>query len=70
MALYGFYSPTAAKTNGSYIYKLTDGSEVEVTALCTDKEGSAYRYEDKVYVGEVTKYIRFVPSLHSQSLFQ
>lgn len=56
--LYGFYSEKGAKLGGTSIYATPDGKEVEVS--CVDENPSApeYKWDDKVYVGPVTRWIR------------
>jgi hypothetical protein len=44
---FGFYSKTAAKQFGSFLYKMEDGSEQEITSLSLDKLGSDYQFKDK-----------------------
>jgi hypothetical protein len=55
----GFYSHEA-RHFGSFLYRKPDGTEVEVTSVFSSKERGEriYRWDDKVCVGEVTKFIR------------
>ena len=55
---YVYYSPKAAKIYGSSIYLTTDGKEVEGTLLCLKDEESKYFWDDKQFVGPVSKYLR------------
>jgi len=55
--MYGFYSRKAAETFGSSIYRHVSGDVVEVTCVCPTMDSSIYKWDDKVYVGEVTNYI-------------
>lgn len=55
--LYAWYSPRTAKLYGSVIYARADGTEVEVTIVC-DSNVSNDGWTDKIYVGEVTRYLR------------
>lgn len=50
--MYGFLSERA-RAHGSSLYKTPDGREVLVTGVDSDPEGTAYRWADKVSVGEV-----------------
>lgn len=58
--LHGFYSEWAALQGGTVIYATQDGREVEVTGVYQTKEKGKreYPWADKVYVGEVTKWLR------------
>ena len=57
---FGFFSETAAGKLGSLLYKRPDGTEVDVTAIYDTKEEGEkfYHWNDKVCVGEVTRFIR------------
>lgn len=50
---YGFYSKKCSERNGTFTYKTPDGREVEVSAVMSDREGSAMVWDDKVFVSEV-----------------
>lgn len=50
---YGFYSKKCSERNGTFTYKTTDGREVEVSAVMSDREGSAMGWDDTVFVAEV-----------------
>jgi hypothetical protein len=52
-----WYSEKAAELHGSTIWRKADGTEVEVTIVGESME-TIYNWDDKVYVGEVTDFIR------------
>lgn len=54
---YGFYSFEAAKICPSFVYTAPDGSEVWVTTLTLDPEAKSYKWEDKICVGLVLKFV-------------
>lgn len=53
------FSNEAAKKHGFAIYERADGTKVYVTSVGIDKENllKDYGWSDKVYVGEVVKFI-------------
>jgi hypothetical protein len=54
---YGWYSARAEKRSGSLFY-LTEGNrKVIVTAVSLTETYEEYAWEDKMYVGEVEKYL-------------
>jgi hypothetical protein len=55
---YGFYSETAAQQFGSFLYKMEDGSEQEITYLSQDESSLNYKFKDKQYIGIVLNYLR------------
>lgn len=56
---YGWYSERAVDMGGAVVVWETPlGDEVEVTGVTSDLEGKGYAYEDKMFVGEVTRYLR------------
>lgn len=56
---HAFYSPTAEKNCGFFIYKDMEGKEIRVTGVFNTKESGEreYKFKDKVYMGEVSKYV-------------
>ena len=55
----GWYSARAVEFCGSFFYQDLDGKEVEVTTVTDIGSGEDwYKWEDKVFVGIVTKFIR------------
>jgi hypothetical protein len=58
--MHAWYSAEAAEEFGTYIYSKADGTTVEVTAVYESKElgEEKYKWCDKVYLGEVDKYVR------------
>jgi hypothetical protein len=56
---YGWYSEKAIAAGcGSAFYATIDGQEVEVTGITTSPRSTDYYWDDKVFVGKVTKYLR------------
>ena len=56
---YGFYSEQAILSGcGSSIYEDLEGNMVEVTCVTPCPNGEEYNWTDKVFVGEVRKWIR------------
>jgi hypothetical protein len=60
---HAYYSAKAAKQCGYAIYTLKDGTEVAVTNINESRESieKSDKWDDKVYVGEVVKYINTYP---------
>jgi hypothetical protein len=58
MRFYAWYSETHAKQRGTSVYETPEGKLVHVTGVYVEKDigEKDYRYTDKVYVGEVTRY--------------
>ncbi len=56
--LYGWYSDEADKLYGHSVYEKPDGTEVVVTAVYRDPDAESYKWDDKVFVGEVVKCLR------------
>jgi hypothetical protein len=57
--MFGVFSQKAADEHGSLIYRKSDGTEVEVTAICNDLKGfKSYCWKDKVFVGIVVAHVR------------
>ena len=54
---HAFYSAEAAEKFGTVVYAQADGTQVTATCITDDAEGSEYFWDDKVYVGEVTRFI-------------
>ena len=52
----GFYSKKAHKITHSCIYETPDGKEVELT--CVTENPDDYKWDDKVCVGPVTRFLR------------
>lgn len=53
---HAWYSAKAAANYGSNFYLNEAGEEVEITAVARDQVyGERYLWDDKVYVGQVTK---------------
>lgn len=56
---YGFFSQAAVDSGcGSAEYKTPDGKLVEVTCVSSKRDDQDYRWPDKVFVGEVTEFVR------------
>ena len=55
--LHGFYSQKACDRFGYAVYLNESGKEVKVTGVY-DSVNPPYYFEDKVYVGIVTKFVR------------
>jgi hypothetical protein len=57
---YGFYSEKAAQQYGTNFWQTADEGEVvvEITGVLGDKDGSSYAWDDKMFVAEVTKYVK------------
>lgn len=55
---YGFFSAKAADLFGSVIYSTPDNKEVEVTVVDTDKTVPRYKWDDTVFIGPVSNYLR------------
>lgn len=55
---YGFYSQRAANMFGSNVYRAPDKSEVYTTYITDDPTGTEYTWDDRVFKGEVTNWIR------------
>ena len=53
---YGYYSAKQADFLGTNIYMTPEGKEVEIT--CVDENPSLNRWDDKVFLGEVTDWVR------------
>lgn len=62
-----FYSAKAAELYGYSIYLDKNNQEVKVTLVCRDalKGWLNYKFDDKVYVGRVDKFVRKVHSKQS-----
>lgn len=59
--LYGFYSAKAADSGYKiHVYESINGGEIYVTSVSSDPENSRYKWDDKVFVGVVTKYLRTI----------
>ncbi len=58
---HAYYSPTAAKQFGVSIWERPDGTQVGATEVCRDRDGVAYLFPDKIYVGVVSKCIQPMP---------
>lgn len=56
--LYGVYSAKAAEKIGTKIWQRPDGTEVEVVSVADDPKCLSFLWDDKVFVGEVTKFVR------------
>jgi hypothetical protein len=58
---FAIYSEEQKENAGSLIYLTPSGEEVEVTYISKDKGGLAtLPFKDKVFMGEVTKFIKRV----------
>lgn len=57
---YGIYSAKAEHNFGSVVYLTPEGKEVYVTLVVESKTISdkEYGWDDKIFVGEVTSYVR------------
>jgi hypothetical protein len=57
---HAWYSKSADEEYGHNIYLDRNGKEVKVTVVCASFEqgDDSYRWHDKEYVGEVTKFVR------------
>jgi hypothetical protein len=55
---YGFYSRKSDELHGTVTWLTTQGKEVEVTAVMDDSTGEGYNWDDKVYMGQVVKFVR------------
>lgn len=55
---YGYYSEKGAEVGGTCFYLTPEGKEVEVSCAGLDREGTGYMWPDKVFVGEITEYVR------------
>jgi hypothetical protein len=59
--LYGFFSQLAVDSGcGSCEYETPDGKLVKVTCVGSKRDDPDYAWPDKVFVGEVTKFVRVV----------
>ncbi len=56
--MYGWYSAKADESFGHVIYLNDGGKEVKVMNVSLSTECPSYKWDDKVYVGEVTEYLR------------
>lgn len=55
---YGFFSLTAAWHSGTSIWRTPTGLEVEVSGVTSEKDGSDYKFSDRVHLGEVIAPVR------------
>lgn len=56
---YGWYSRKAVIAGcGHHVYANKDGVNIITTAVTADSEGAGYNWDDKVFVGEVVKFVR------------
>jgi hypothetical protein len=55
---YGWRSEKARAACGSVFWSTPDGGEVEVTAVSDSRDYPEYKWDDKVYVGEVVRWLR------------
>lgn len=55
--LFAYYSPSAAKNNGTVWWQTLDGKEVECTEFCKTKDGHVI-HDDSVFVGRVKRFLR------------
>lgn len=56
---YGRYSQKAVDMgSGTSIYSSVSGVPVEVTCVTSSLDSSFYRWDDKVFVGEVKSYLK------------
>lgn len=58
--MHGYYSAKADDQCGHCVYKNLKGLEVVVTGVYESKESAEenYLWNDKIYVGEVTEFVR------------
>jgi hypothetical protein len=70
--LHGYYSEkhaTDAQIGGYFIYLTPTGEKVNVTCVCEEKDPSSYLWDDKIYVGIVTKQVKSNPKLKIHEFF-
>jgi hypothetical protein len=65
---YGWYSAIADAKFGHAVYLNESGEEVNVTAVSLDKDTTQYKWEDKIYIGVVTKWIKNDHTMVSRSM--
>lgn len=58
MKLYGCFSARQARLTGTLLYERPDGTTVEVSSVSPDPEFNMTWWDDKVLLGEVTKFVR------------
>lgn len=57
--MHGYFS-MQARRHGSVVWRRKDGSDVEVTMVADSKDWADkhYLWVDKIYVGELTQFVR------------
>jgi hypothetical protein len=66
---HAYYSPTAAKQFGFNIYEMPDGSQVETTDVGPDRDGASYLWQDKIYVGVVSEWVRSIKPSKMEQIY-
>lgn len=58
---YAFFSQVAVSRGASILlYDTPHGRQIEVTFISRDKNGAGYDYDDKIFMGKVTTFVRTI----------